>query len=66
MFSKPEQLVRRTGKKGVGRFDYLQQLVTEFQETESIGVYDILFVGCLMSIDSENSICLTTREKICT
>ncbi|GFG34246.1 hypothetical protein Cfor_08199 [Coptotermes formosanus] len=33
MFSKPEQLVRRTGKKGLGRFDYLQQLVTEFRET---------------------------------
>jgi hypothetical protein len=38
MFSKPEQLVKRTGKKGLGRFDYLQQLVTEFQETDSTGV----------------------------
>lgn len=35
MFSKPEHLVRRTGKKGVGRYDYLQQLVSEFQETNS-------------------------------
>jgi hypothetical protein len=38
MFSKPEQLVRRTGKKGVGRYDYLQQLVCEFKETNSTGM----------------------------
>jgi len=44
MFSKPEQLIRRTGKKGVGRYDYLQQLVTEFQETDSTGTYDILLL----------------------
>ena len=37
MFSKPEQLIKRTGKKGVGRFDYLQLLVTEFQNTKSEG-----------------------------
>jgi hypothetical protein len=42
MFSKPEQLIRRTGKKGVGRYDYLQQLVTEFQETDSTGACDPL------------------------
>ncbi|KDR24413.1 armadillo repeat-containing protein 7-like [Zootermopsis nevadensis] len=35
MFSKPEQLIKRTGKKGVSRYDYLQQLVAEFQETDS-------------------------------
>ncbi|KAJ4427263.1 hypothetical protein ANN_24881 [Periplaneta americana] len=35
MFSKLEQLHRRTGKKGVGRYDYLQQLVTEFEDTNS-------------------------------
>ncbi|KAJ4427256.1 hypothetical protein ANN_24874 [Periplaneta americana] len=37
MFSKLEQLHRRTGKKGVGRYDYLQQLVTEFEDTNSTG-----------------------------
>jgi hypothetical protein len=42
MFSKPEQLVRRTGKKGVARYDYLQQLVTEFQETNSTGTCNTL------------------------
>ncbi|KAJ9591448.1 hypothetical protein L9F63_002054 [Diploptera punctata] len=35
MFSKPDQLIKRTGKKGVGRYDYLQLLVTEFQDTKS-------------------------------
>lgn len=42
MFSKPEQLIKRTGKKGVSRYDYLQQLVAEFQETDSTGAYDIM------------------------
>jgi hypothetical protein len=42
MFSKPEHLVRRTGKKGVGRYEYLKQLVSEFQETNSSGTYYIL------------------------
>jgi hypothetical protein len=46
MFSKPEQLIRRTGKKGICRYDYLQQLVTEFQETDSTGMYGILLTLC--------------------
>nr|CAD7433891.1 unnamed protein product [Timema monikensis] len=36
MFSRPEQLIKRTGKKGVGRHEYLQQLVNEFQDTDSL------------------------------
>lgn len=35
MFSNAERLKQRTGKKGTGRFEYLQELVTEFQDTSS-------------------------------
>ncbi|XP_063230150.1 armadillo repeat-containing protein 7-like isoform X2 [Bacillus rossius redtenbacheri] len=35
MFSRPEQLAKRTGRKGVARFDFLQQLVAEFQDSDS-------------------------------
>ncbi|GJQ67174.1 hypothetical protein Trydic_g8085 [Trypoxylus dichotomus] len=35
MFSKKEQLLAKTGPDGVGRFEYLQQLVEEFNKTQS-------------------------------
>ncbi|KAK3612594.1 hypothetical protein CHS0354_042102 [Potamilus streckersoni] len=35
MFSTKEQLEKRTGPYGIGRFSYLQSLVTEFQDTTS-------------------------------
>ena len=35
MFSTPQTLERRTGENGVGRFDYLKQLVNEFKSTDS-------------------------------
>eukprot|EP00002_Diphylleia_rotans_P040777 TRINITY_DN9754_c0_g1_i1.p1 TRINITY_DN9754_c0_g1~~TRINITY_DN9754_c0_g1_i1.p1 ORF type:complete len:182 (-),score=42.03 TRINITY_DN9754_c0_g1_i1:160-705(-) len=34
MLRTKEQLIERQGKYGTPRFDYLQRLVTEFQETE--------------------------------
>ncbi|XP_050402695.1 armadillo repeat-containing protein 7 isoform X2 [Patella vulgata] len=33
MFSSKEQLDKRTGPHGIGRFSYLQSLVTEYQDT---------------------------------
>lgn len=35
MFSSREQLAKRTGPYGIGRFSFLQSLVTEFQDTSS-------------------------------
>ncbi|XP_065225264.1 armadillo repeat-containing protein 7 [Planococcus citri] len=35
MFSRPERLRMRTPKDGVGRYDYLKQLITEFGTTKS-------------------------------
>ena len=37
MFSTKEQLLKRTGPHGIGRFSFLQSLVTEFQDTDSLG-----------------------------
>ncbi len=37
MFSSREYLEKKTGPYGVGRFSYLQSLVTEFQDTDSAG-----------------------------
>ncbi len=36
MFSSHEYLQKKTGPYGIGRFSYLQSLVTEFQETTSM------------------------------
>lgn len=33
MFTSKAQLEKKTGKWGMGRFQYLQTLVTEFQDT---------------------------------
>ncbi|XP_033736748.1 armadillo repeat-containing protein 7-like [Pecten maximus] len=35
MFSSKEQLDKKTGEYGIGRFNYLQSLVTEYQDTDS-------------------------------
>lgn len=37
MFSTKEQLDKRTGPYGIGRLSYLQSLVTEYQDTNSLG-----------------------------
>jgi hypothetical protein len=37
MFSTKEQLEKRTGEFGVGRLEFLAQIVHEFKETESEG-----------------------------
>lgn len=39
MFSRPERLRLRTPKDGVGRYDYLKQLVNEFGTTKSFRKY---------------------------
>lgn len=41
MFSRPERLQQRTPKNGVGRYDYLKQLVNEFKTTNSVGKFSI-------------------------
>lgn len=35
MFSRPERLTARTPKDGVGRYEFLKQLVNEFRTTKS-------------------------------
>ncbi|EFN77281.1 hypothetical protein EAI_12974, partial [Harpegnathos saltator] len=35
MFSSKAQLIKRTGKNGVGRYDFLKLLATEYQITKS-------------------------------
>ncbi|XP_069128322.1 armadillo repeat-containing protein 7-like isoform X2 [Argopecten irradians] len=40
MFSSKAQLDKKTGEYGVGRFSYLQSLVTEYQDTDSDDVLD--------------------------
>lgn len=37
MFSSKAKLIRCTGKDGVGRYDYLKLLATEYQTTKSRG-----------------------------
>ena len=41
MFSSEEYLDNKTGRDDLNRFQYLQALVTEFQDTSSDGIYII-------------------------
>ena len=36
-FSSKSQIEKKTGKNGLGRFQYLQALVNEYQKTQSKG-----------------------------
>lgn len=37
MFSTKARLIQRTGKSGVGRYDFLKLLATEYKTTKSKG-----------------------------
>ena len=39
MFTTPKQLFQKSGKKGVDRFEFLQELVNEFYQSTSLGLY---------------------------
>lgn len=42
MFTSKEQLIKRTGKNSIGRYDFLKLLATEFKTTKSKGnLYEI-------------------------
>lgn len=38
MFTTSKQLLRKSGKKGVDRFEFLQELVNEFYQSNSLGL----------------------------
>lgn len=38
MFQSPSYVARRQGKNALSRFEYLQRLVTEFQDSEDLSV----------------------------
>jgi len=38
MFSSKEYIARKTGPFGIGRLSFLQELVDEFQSTDSEGI----------------------------
>lgn len=37
MFTRQEYIDRKTGADGFGRLEYLQALITEYQDTERLG-----------------------------
>lgn len=37
MFSRTDQLIRKTGESGIGRYDFLRQLIHEFTTTTNYG-----------------------------
>lgn len=41
MFSTKARLIQRTGKNGVGRYDFLKLLATEYKTTKSKGKKEI-------------------------
>lgn len=45
MFSRKEQLIQKTGETGVGRYEFLSQLINEFTTTKSTGRYLFFIVN---------------------
>lgn len=41
MFTSRKQLIKKSGNKGVDRFEYLQELVNEFHQSTSLGVFNV-------------------------
>jgi hypothetical protein len=41
MFTTRKQLYRKSGKKGVDRFEFLQELVNEFYQSNSLGMFHL-------------------------
>lgn len=46
MFSRQDQLDKKTGPEGIGRYDYLKQLVEEYKKTKSYGKAIKLLIEC--------------------
>ena len=44
MFTSRKQLITKSGNKGVDRFEYLQELVNEFHQSASLGVFTLNFI----------------------
>ena len=42
MFSSQEYLDNKTGRDDLNRFQYLHALVTEFQDTSSDGIFNLI------------------------
>ena len=43
MFTSHQQLVRKSGKKGIDRLEFIQELVNEFYQSTSLGMQTICF-----------------------
>lgn len=46
MFTSRQRLVRKSGKKGVDRFEFLQELVNEFHQSTSLGKRVDIYGSC--------------------
>lgn len=56
MFSSKARLIKRTGKNGVGRYDFLKLLVTEYQTSKSKGKTTILQIHLYIEYDNNKII----------
>ena len=68
MFSSQEYVDNKTGKDDLSRFQYLQALVTEFQDTSSDGIFNTLYkcgsvMSCSQSLISSKIIKLIILTK---
>ena len=57
MFTSQARIDRKTGPDDLGRFEYLQALVTEFQDTDRQGIHSL----CSMAV----SLALTCAHTRC-
>ena len=65
MFTSQARIDRKTGPDDLGRFEYLQALVTEFQDTDRQGIHSMAISLALTWVlrDSLSKPCQTRREK---
>ena len=60
-FSTKAQLEKKTGPWGLGRFKYLQALVTEYQDTHKQGKSTRIFLDSKLSV---NFPCMPSDHKL--
>lgn len=66
MFTNKEQLIKRTGKNSIGRYDFLKLLATEFQTTKSRGKFVLqrwVSWSLITNVDVTNSFFLQKQRN---
>ena len=57
MFTSQARIDRKTGPDDLGRFEYLQALVTEFQDTDRQGIHSLYSMAVSLALTCTHTRC---------